>query len=272
MSVSNVSKRRGTILDEIMAYHREELPKTKREVPEADLRALASVAAPPRDFVAALRHPGVSLIAECKKASPSKGLMVRHYDPVALAKTYVKGGAAAISVLTDARHFQGSLADLRDVAEAVKVPVIRKDFIFDPYQVYQARAAGASAILLIVRVLGEGDLAALLKLTRKLGMEALIEVHDEDELAQALTLNPAVIGVNNRNLQTFEVDFDNTARLRAAIPPEVVVVGESGIKTSADVRQLRDIGVNAILVGETLVRSKDTLASVKAMVSAGRPV
>ena len=138
MSVSNQAKSRGKILDEIMAYHRENLPKIMREVPLADLRAFANVTAPARDFYAALKKPGVSLIAECKKASPSKGLMVRKYDPVELARTYAKAGASAISVLTDARHFQGSLEHLRDVKEAVKVPVLRKDFIFDPYQVYEA--------------------------------------------------------------------------------------------------------------------------------------
>jgi indole-3-glycerol phosphate synthase len=270
MSVSKLAKARGKILDEMMAYHREELPKIKREIPEADVRALASVAPPPRDFVAALRQPGVSLIAECKKASPSKGLIAPKYNAVELAKTYEKGGAAAVSVLTDGRHFQGSLADLRDVAEAVRLPVLRKDFIFDPYQIYEARAAGASAVLLIVRVLGDGDLAELLQLTRKLGMEALVEVHDAEELARALAVKPAVIGVNNRNLQTFAVDFENTARLRTAVPEDVVLVGESGIKNADDIAVMRRIGVDAVLVGETLVRSKNRLALVRELVAAGK--
>ncbi len=270
MSVSNQAKIRGKILDEIMAYHRENLPKIMREVPLADLRAFASVTAPALDFYAALKKPGVSLIAECKKASPSKGLMVRNYDPVELAKTYAKAGASAISVLTDARHFQGSLEHLRDVKESVKVPVLRKDFIFDPYQVYEARVAGADAVLLITAVLSDTDLHDLLQLTHKLGMNALIEVHTQAELERVLPLQPRIIGVNNRNLQTFEVDFANTARLRALIPDDVVVVGESGLKTADDVRQMRAIGVDAILVGETLVKSKNLAQTVREFVTAGR--
>lgn len=272
MSVSNLAKRRGEILDEIMKYHRDRLPKVMREVPFADVRAMAAVAPPPLDFYQALKQPGVSLIAECKKASPSKGLMVPQYDAVKLAKIYVKAGARAISVLTDGRHFQGSLADLRDVKEAVghKVPVLRKDFIFHPYQIYEARAAGADAVLLIVSVLSDADLLDLLKLTHKLGMNALVEVHTDDELQRALVVQPHIIGVNNRNLQTFAVDFENTARLRQLIPETVATVGESGLKTAVDVQTMRDIGVDAILVGETLVTSKDVLATAKALVNAGR--
>jgi indole-3-glycerol phosphate synthase len=270
MSVSNLAKQRGKILDEIMRYHREQLPKIMREVPTADLRAVASVAPPVLDFYAALKAPGVSLIAECKKASPSKGLIVRDYDPVKLARTYERAGARAISVLTDARHFQGSLEDLRDVKTAISIPVLRKDFTFDPYHIYQARAAGADAILLIAAVLGDNDMHDLLQLTHKSGMNALVEVHTEAELARVLPLQPRIIGVNNRNLQTFEVDFANTARLRAMIPPEIVVVGESGLKTAGDVHHMRDIGVDAILVGEALVKSKDTYQTARMMVQAGQ--
>jgi indole-3-glycerol phosphate synthase len=274
MSVTKQAQRRGTILDEIMTFHRENLPKTMREIPLADLRALASVAPPTLDFYAVLKRPGVSLIAECKKASPSKGLIVPHYDAVEIAKAYVKAGASAISVLTDGRHFQGSLADLRDVKEAVgkkKVPVLRKDFIFDPYQVYEARVAGADALLLIAAVLSDADLRELLALTHRLEMNALIEVHTEEELARVLPLQPRIVGINNRDLQTFEVDFDNTARLRKLIPAEVVTVGESGIKTAADVRKMAQIGVDAILVGETLVKSKDVYKTTAEFVKAGRP-
>ncbi len=276
MSVTNVSKRRGTILDEIMTYHREQLPKIMREVPLADLRALASVAPPTLDFCAALKKPGVSLIAECKKASPSKGLMVPKYDAAKLAKTYADAGASAISVLTDARHFQGSLADLRDVKETISnlqspIPVLRKDFVFHPYQVYEARVAGADALLLIASVLSDTDLKELLELTHSLDMNALIEVHTEEELARVLPLQPRIIGVNNRNLQTFEVDFSNTARLREQIPAEVVTVGESGLKNGSDVRKMAKIGVDAVLVGETLVKSKDVSKKVAEFVGAGRP-
>lgn len=269
MSVTNLAKRRGEILDEIMAHHRENLPKVMADVPFADLRAMASVAAPPRDFEAAVRAPGVSLIAECKKASPSKGLLVPNYDPVRLAKLYEKAGAKAISVLTDARHFQGTLAHLRDVREAVRLPVLRKDFLFHPYQLYEARVAGADAVLLIAAVLSDTEMRELLALARKLSMAALVEVHDEAELARVLPLRPGIIGVNNRNLQTFEIDFGNTARLRALIPPEITVVGESGLKTPDDVAAMKEAGVDAVLVGETLVRSKDIVGTARAFVAAG---
>ncbi|HSM57129.1 MAG TPA: indole-3-glycerol phosphate synthase TrpC, partial [Candidatus Sulfomarinibacteraceae bacterium] len=260
--------------------HREQLPRLKRSVPVEDVRALAGMAPPALDFAAALSEPGVSLIAECKKASPSRGLMVRDYDAAQLAQAYVRAGASAISVLTDARHFQGSLDDLREVKEVLQtlkgpetgrpVPVLRKDFIFDPYQIYEARAAGADAVLLIARVLGQNDLRSLLQLTHELGMEALVEVHSEDELEKVLALDPRVIGVNNRNLQTFEVDFDITARLRQQIPEPVVTVAESGIKGPEDVRRMAEIGVDAMLVGESLVRSKDVLAAARRLVEAGR--
>lgn len=271
MSVTNLAKRRGEILDEIMAHHREQLPKTMQRVPLEDLRAMTAVAPPPRDFEAAVRAPGVGLIAECKKASPSKGLLVNQYDPVRLARLYEKAGARAISVLTDTRHFQGTLEHLRDVREAVRLPVLRKDFIFHPYQVYEARVAGADAILLIAAVLGDTDLNQLMALARKLGMAALVEVHSKAELARVLPLSPTIIGVNNRDLQTFEVDFGNTARLRALIPADIAVVGESGLKTPDDVRAMRAASVNAMLVGEALVRGKDVLAAARAFVAAGQP-
>lgn len=286
MSVSNLAKRRGEILDEIMTYHREQLPKIMRDTPLSDLRALAIITPPPLDLYAALKRPNVGLIAECKKASPSKGLLVRNYKPAELARTYVRAGARAISVLTDGRHFQGSLTDLRDVKEAIAnlnslidhkedrrlilgVPVLRKDFIFHPYQVYEARAAGADAILLIVAVLSDSDLKELLALTHELGMNALVEVHTEAELERALAVEPRIIGVNNRNLQTFEVDFENSGRLRRLIPKEIVTVGESGIQTADDVRRMRVLGLNAILVGEALVKSKDVYETTRALVRAG---
>ena len=277
MSVSKQAKERGEILDEIMRYHRAQLPKVMRDVPLSDLRALCMIAPEPVDFVAALRGNGVALIAECKKASPSRGLLVHDYDAARLATLYARAGARAISVLTDARHFQGSLEDLRDVREAMdarasgrEVPVLRKDFIFHEYQIYEARAAGADAVLLIAAVLGAADFASLLRLTHELGMNALVEVHTREELEKVLPLGPQVVGVNNRNLQTFDVDFENTARLRRLIPEEIVVIAESGIKTAEDVQRMAEIGVHAILVGESLVRSKDPFAAAKELVRAGR--
>ena len=273
MSVPKIAKERGKILDEIMRYHREQLPKIKRNVPLSEVQAFAMTMPPPFDFYAALAKEGVSLIAECKKASPSKGLMVPNYDPVRLAKFYVRGGASAISVLTDGRHFQGNLEHLRDVREATyksSIPLLRKDFTFDPYQIFEARAAGADAILLIAAVLGNGQMGELLDLTQKLGMNALVEVHSEAELERVLELKPRIVGVNNRNLQTFEVDFDNTRRLREMIPSDVLAVGESGLKSAEDVQVMRDIGVNAILVGETLVKSKNLLGTLRSFVEAGK--
>lgn len=270
MSVSKVAKRRGEILDEIMRYHREQLPKLMREVPLADLRAFAAVTPPAVDFYAALAGRGVSLIAECKKASPSKGLLRADYDPVSLARAYARAGAAAISVLTDERHFQGSLTHLRDIKEALpRMPVLRKDFLFHPYQLYEARAAGADAVLLIAAVLSSNEMRELLALSRNLGMAALVEVHTEEELQSVLPLSPRILGINNRNLQTFEVDFANTARLRSRIPAGMLVVGESGIKTEADIRQMAVAGVDAVLVGESLVRSKDVEDAVRRLVLAG---
>lgn len=271
MSVTNVAKRRGKILDEIMAYHRENLPKIKRDVSLATVQALATVAPTPCDFYAALHQPGVSVIAECKKASPSKGLMVPDYDAVRFAKIYAQAGARAVSILTDTRHFQGTLADLRDVKEALpQLPALRKDFIFDPYQIYEARGVGADGILLIAAVLPLGLMKELLALTHELGMNALIEVHSADELEAVLTLNPRIVGINNRNLQTFEVDFANTARLRQMIPADVVVVAESGLQSADDVRTLAKIGVSAVLVGETFVTSRNIRETVRAFVQAGQ--
>ncbi|MDT8305023.1 MAG: indole-3-glycerol phosphate synthase TrpC [Anaerolineae bacterium] len=280
MSVSKLARQRGKILDEIMGYHREQLPKIMRDVPLADVRAFARTAGPTVSLTAALSRPGVGLIAECKKASPSKGLLVPHYNPVELARTYVHNGASAVSVLTDARHFQGSLEDLRDVSEALegvhspllrqRVSLLRKDFIFHPYQVYEARAAGADALLLIVAVLSDTELRELLAQVGELKMEALVEVHDEAELARALALPVQIIGINNRNLQTFEVDLQTTERLRRLVPDGIPVVAESGIRTPEDVTRVAAAGVDGVLVGESLVTSKNTAGMVRKMVEAGR--
>jgi indole-3-glycerol phosphate synthase len=285
------------MLDEIMRHKREELPAREREMPVAALRAFAATAPEPLDFAAALSGPGVSLIAEIKRASPSRGLLCRDFDPARLARTYAQGGAAAISVLTDSRFFQGQLEYLTTVKETLAsgqigkpgdretgkpgdlpvyrstgLPVLRKDFIFDPYQVVEARVAGADALLLIVAVLGDNDLQRLLAETRRHGLEALVEVHDEGEVARALAADARVIGVNNRDLATFAVDLDTTARLRKLIPGDRVLVSESGIHTPADVQRLADLGVDAMLVGESLVTAKPTerLAKVRSLVRAGK--
>ena len=247
----------STILDTIIAHKREEVALQKQVKSLGEWKAKAESAPPPRDFLAALRAPGVSLIAEVKKASPSKGLLCPDFDPVRLARAYAANGAAAISVLTDARFFQGGLDDLRAVRQAVDIPVLRKDFIVDPYQVYEARAAGADAALLIVAALDDATLQDLYALIQQLSMAALIEVHNAAELERALAIQPRLIGVNNRDLRTFHVTLDTTAALRPRVPDDIVLVAESGIHTPEDVARLAAIGVDAMLVGEALVTAED---------------
>ncbi len=268
--MSKNTPRTGTILDRIVDHKRIELAECKQARPLEVLEAEACAVLPPRDAVAALRAPGVSLIAEVKRASPSKGLLHPNLDPAGLARTYADGGAAAISVLTDQQFFRGSLEDLRLVREAVDVPVLRKDFCIEPYQVYEARAAGADLVLLIVAVLSDRDLVTLYRLVRELDMAALIEVHDEGELARALAVRPRIVGINNRDLHTFTVDLETTARLRPQVPDGVVLVSESGVHTPADVERLAALGVDAMLVGESLVRAQDVGAHVRGLVNAGK--
>ncbi len=299
-------RHQGKMLDEIMRHKRDEVPKRAAMMPLASLRALAETAPAPLDFAAALRQPGVSLIAEVKKASPSRGLLCRDFDPARLAQIFTQGGAAAISVLTDARFFQGQLEYLTTVKETVIrereikerkerketggahttnlpaaaayqstiPPILRKDFIYDSYQIVEARVAGADALLLIVAVLGDNELKRLLEETRRYGMEALVEVHDEAEVERALKAGARVIGVNNRDLRTFAVDIAVTARLRPLVPADCVLVSESGIHTPADVRRLKEMGVDAMLVGESLVtaRPEERLAKVRELVRAGKMV
>jgi len=256
-----------TILEEIIAWKRDEIVRHKRARPAEVVRAGAALAPPPRDFAAALRSPGVSLIAEVKRASPSKGLLCHDFDAVALARVYEDNGAAAISVLTDQPFFQGSLDHLRAVRQNVRLPVLRKDFILDPYQIYESRFAGADAVLLIVAALNDGDLKALYQLVHELGMAALVEVHNEAELERALQISPRIVGINNRDLRTFEVDLETTARLRPLIPTEVILVAESGVHTRADVARLAAIGADAMLVGQALVQAPDIGHKVRELVT-----
>lgn len=261
-----------TILDDIIKYKRiEELPKQRQSREAAMVRAEAKLAPKALDFVAALQAKSqVALIAEVKKASPSKGLLMNNFDPLKLAGTYAAHGAAAISVLTDAKYFQGKLAYLTQIRDSLtqamgakRPAILRKDFIFDSYQIYEARAAGADALLLIAAVLKDQELANLLALTRKLGMTALIEVHDRPELERVLPLNPRLIGVNNRDLRDFSVDLNTCIALRQYVPAEICFVAESGIRTAADVTRLSQEGVDAILVGEALVKAKNVGAKVR---------
>ncbi|MBI2907589.1 MAG: indole-3-glycerol phosphate synthase TrpC [Chloroflexi bacterium] len=250
-------------LDDIVADRRREVATARVSRPLRELETLAFRQAKPLDFAGALQDNGVRLIAEAKKASPSKGLLVPNFDPVGLARVYAENGAAAISVLTEERYFQGSLGYLSAIRQAVALPLLRKDFIFDPYQVWETRACGADALLLIAAILNDEKLRGLLDLSRDLGMECLVEVHDETELERALGLGAQVIGINNRDLRTFKVDLATTHRLASRIPPGRVIVSESGIKSREDIDLMRGWGVHAILVGEALVTAQDVAAKVR---------
>lgn len=251
------------ILQEIVAAKRRHIERSRSERSEHDVRNAAAAASAPRDFAARLRQPGtIQLVAEVKKASPSAGVIRSDFDPVAIGRTYEAHGAACISVLTDTPYFQGSLDDLRQVRAAVAVPVLRKDFILEPYQLYEARAAGADAVLLIAECLDDSRLPSLVAETHQLGMTPLVEIYERDNLARVLDAGARVVGVNNRNLKTFEVDLDHTLRIRREVPRDCILVGESGIRTTQDVRRLEEAGVDAVLVGETLMRSEDIGAAV----------
>lgn len=232
-----------------------------------ELRAAAEVAVPPRRFVEALAGQGLSVLAEVKRRSPSRGVIHAGLDPVALARDYQSGGAAAISVLTESAHFDGSLDDLRDIRAAVDVPVLRKDFIVDEAQVWEARAAGADSILLIVAALTGERLDELLALSRSVGMEPLVEVHDAREADVAVAAGADVIGVNNRDLATFDVDLRTAESLRGRLG-DVVTVAESGIWTRRDAQRMRNAGYDAVLVGESLVRSGDPAGAIASWIAA----
>ena len=251
------------ILDDICADKRIEVDAAKVARPLADLEERIAGVRPPRSFRDALRKEGISLIAEIKRASPSKGVFLEDVDPVELAGLYEQAGARCISVLTDEKYFRGTLDDLVSVRRSVAVPCLRKEFIIDEYQIYEARAAEADAILLIVRILEDEQIKDYLDLARKLGMGALVEVHDEHEVERALKAGAHIIGVNNRDLGTFSVDINRTMELRKKVPGGNVLVAESGIHTRDHVLMLEDGGVDASLVGESLVTSQNIHAKIR---------
>lgn len=253
------------ILDEIISHKQVEVEDRKSKMSLSDAIALAASAEPARDFLAALRRsaPVPAVIAEVKKASPSKGVIREDFDPVAIALDYEQAGASAISVLTDEEFFQGSLDYLTSVRRSVSIPVLRKDFIVDGYQVYETRAAGADALLLIAAVLSERELKLLLDLSHKLGMQCLVETHSQQEIQTAVKVGAKLIGINNRDLQTFKVDISTTLRLLPFVPIDATVVSESGIMSREDVRYLRERNVDAVLIGETLMRAPDPGAALK---------
>ena len=254
------------ILDEIVADVAIELAAKKRRMPLTEMVRNAEAQSPPLDFTSALQGNSVRLIAEVKRASPSMGVIRPNFNPLEIAGIYGTNGAAAISILTEPKYFQGSLDYLRDIKKSLAaepMPLLRKDFITDPYQVFEARAYDADGILLIVAILTTEKLSELLQLSHQLGMMSLIEVHTERELDIAIRSNAKIIGINNRDLNTFKVDLQTTARLRPLIPPDRIVVSESGIRSRQDMNNLKEWGINAALIGEALMTAPDIAAKMK---------
>jgi indole-3-glycerol phosphate synthase len=253
------------ILDRIVADNLEGLEASKRRFPVTGLKRAALKQPALLDFASALRGDSIRLIAEVKKASPSRGMICHDFNPVKIAQTYAGNGAAAISVLTEARYFQGSLDHLKSIRKTMgsRLPLLRKDFIHDLYQVYESRAYGADALLLIVAILTPDKLKELLRLSGELGMSCLVEVHIEAELEIALGSGAGIIGINNRDLKTFAVDIATTKRLRPLIPSDRIVVSESGIKNRSDMDKLREWGVDAVLIGDSLMSAPDSAAKIK---------
>ena len=257
-----------SVLREIVSHKQEELAERRRRLPFPDVRRRAADADAPRPFLAALLGPRIRLIAEVKGASPSAGTIRAAFDPAAIARGYENAGAAAISVLTDSRYFAGADSHLLGVRQAVGLPVLRKDFIVDPYQVYEARSIGADAALLIAALLPAAALADLQALAQELGMAALLEVHREEELDAALAARPALVGINNRNLDTLETTLEISRRLRPRIPGGITVIAESGIEERAQVEEMERLGVHAVLVGTALMRAPDPSARVRELLGA----
>jgi indole-3-glycerol phosphate synthase len=268
----NPASRSPMILDDIVAHKRIEVADAKRRLPLEALLDMVETAPPRRDYFGALRGDEMRLIAEIKRASPSKGVLRADFDLLGLTASYIAGGASAISVLTDEKFFGGTLEDLRRVTQYGTLPVLRKDFLIDPYQVYEAAAAGASSALLIVGIVDDAELADLIALERSVGMEPQVEVHDEDEAERALKAGARIVGINNRDLRTFQVDLATTEWLRPLIPAECVVVSESGIHSAADVQRLRRAGVQAIHVGESLMVSADPARKIRDLLAQPAPV
>ncbi|MCK8828098.1 indole-3-glycerol phosphate synthase TrpC [Natroniella acetigena] len=254
------------ILDRIVAHKELEVKQQKQEESQAELEEKISQLDSTRDFNGALSAAGMGLIAEIKRASPSKGMIREDFKPVEIAKEYQRAGANALSILTDQEFFQGELAYLEQAREVVELPLLRKDFIIDSYQIYQARAYGADAILLIAAILTAEELARYLKRAEELGLDVLVEVHNQQELEMVLELELEIIGINNRDLKVFEVDLETTIGLKSLIPEDKVVVSESGIQKRADVQLLAEQGVDGVLVGEALMRSHDLEAKVRELV------
>ncbi len=260
----------GSVLGRIVDARRVSIAHRQRVLPEAVLRMAVKRATAPRDFAAALTHPQVNIIAELKKASPSSGLLREEFRPIELATRFERAGAAALSVLTEEEFFQGSAKDLREARKACEIPVLRKDFIVDPWQVLEARAIDADSFLLIVAVLSDAALTELLALGRELGMEPLIEVHTRAELDRAIAAGARIIGVNNRDLKTLEVKLDTSFDLVELIPEDCIAVCESGIRDGSQIQRLRAAGFDAFLIGEHLMTKADPDEALSALLATAK--
>jgi len=254
------------MLDKIIAQKREEVEQRKKEATITYLQQLIAQQKPVLDLTLALKGEHIRMIAEVKQASPSRGMLSPNFNPIELAQIYAEGGAAAISVLTEANYFMGSIEHLAAIKEVVDLPLLRKDFIFDFYQVYESRAYGADALLLIAAILSQEQLKELILLSHSFGLRCLVEVHNEGEVERAVLSEAEIIGINNRDLNTFTVDITTTRRLQPLIPQEKIVVSESGIKSRRDIEKLREWGVDAVLVGEALVTAGDVRAKIKELI------
>lgn len=260
----------SSILDKIVRHKAGEIKAAKHRSPIQEVISASRLAPPPRDFLAALtrgpQHGRVSLIAEVKKASPSKGLIREDFEPVEIAKAYVSGGASCISVLTDEEFFQGTLDYLRQIRSAVDLPLLRKDFILDEYQVYEARAAGADAVLLIAECLDPAQMKLLHERIVELGMTALVELYDVHNIPAVLACNPTLVGVNNRDLKTFEIDLQHSIRIKSSLPANLAMVSESGVFVRKDVELMHANGIDAVLVGESLMRADNISGAVAELI------
>ena len=262
------SSHQKTILDRIVEARRESIAHRKRVLPDVALKMAVDKVERPRDFAGALAREGFNVIAELKKASPSRGILREDYVPATLAASLAGAGAAALSVLTEEEFFLGSLADLKAAKKAAGIPILRKDFIVDPWQVWEARAAGADAFLLIVAILDDETLRELLELGRSLKMEPLVEVHSREELGRAIAAGARIIGVNNRDLRDFKVRIETSLELIESVPEDCIAVSESGLRTHEDLARLRSAGFDAFLVGEHLVKEADPALPLRSLIGA----
>jgi len=256
----------NSILQNIIKEKKERIEAIKKTVPIEELKAKAASAPKRISFKKALESKNnINIIAEIKKATPALGVIAKDFDPAIISKEYEKGGAAAISVLTEEKYFLGDLSHISIVRESTKLPILNKDFILDPYQIYQGFLAGADAVLLIAVILDHGTLKEFLKLSKSLGMDSLVEIHTEEELKKALGSGADIIGINNRNLDTFEIDLETSKKLYPKVPAGKITIAESGIKTSKDIKELNEIGINSFLIGNSLMISRNIVETLKSL-------